>query len=1162
MESLFKKSEHIFESFEKRLTSTNKKELTYNLLKHLLKTLIFFFALGFLVIILEAVFRFGSDVRTVFFWGYISTFITTLLYNLAVFVFRRTRVLHFPELIRYSQIVGNKFEPIKDSLANSLSLYNRLKLNHESNSYLSKELVGANLDYVDNRTRKINLSSFISFKNLKRLLLVLIISTLFYTLSFFIFPSTLLSSVNRIINYEYSFIDNELGIIFNISPGDVETIKGCNVDIAIKINSNKPDLRIDEIKFFTKEVTHDGVEILLSETDLVSDGDNHFSTSIENINNNIIYYAAYKEVKSSEYKISIADYPVLKSFTVSIYPPGFTDMPSKTLDENQGDIFCIGGSRIYFDLESNKSLSSAGIVFDEDFVAFDVNEERATGSIIVTKSGKYNFVLKDIDGSENKDANVYSIKVISDEPPKISIIEPEEINYTLTGENDVIVRARITDDFGFSKLVLAYRKVDSKSTASPKFNFINVPIKNLNATSLEVPYVWNVTNIGLRSGQSAEYYMEVTDNTGKSTKSDIRTIQYKSLSDILKESEKFSKDLKADLKSILDDASDLQKDIEELKKNNRYSEELAINEQKKRELQEKVENLQNSLNSAQDKMNQVFDELQKKNILSEETLEQYMKLQEMFNKINTPELQEMLKKLREALEKNNLDQLREELKNFRFDEEAFKKQMEQLMELMKKIENLQKFGELTQKLDDITKQQEDLKKDTEATNKDSKEKLGDLSKEQKNIKEQTKDFKEELKKLIEELRKMKEDFNPEDLEDIRKEFNQRDIENKMQQSSDELQKGDKQDSESTQEDILSDLKEMNEKMMDALEKAMNMQSMQNKLMNKLKQIKQEIDKLSEDQGDLKDRTEDLKKNDKNEFTKKQKEQEDLQQRLSETINELMNLSKSGVQITPELGKELGNAYNKMNNAGDNLSESNKENAVGNQGKAKESLDNASKMLGDMLSQMGSKSCNTGQPGEGRMGQLMQQLAQLIAKQKGLSSLMNQMGEFGQKGNNGKEGDVGNLSEEQKMRMDKLRLEQEQIRKSLAELNEEFEKEKQRTGQRLLGDLNEVQKEMQEIIKDLSEYNVDKETLEKQNRILSRMLDAQLSQREKDFEQKRESRPGENMVRISPPEIVLSGPKSFNALKEDFLKLQKEGYTEDYEALITKYLLELNRSGER
>jgi hypothetical protein len=92
---------------------------------------------------------------------------------------------------------------------------------------------------------------------------------------------------------------------------------------------------------------------------------------------------------------------------------------------------------------------------------------------------------------------------------------------------------------------------------------------------------------------------------------------------------------------------------------------------------------------------------------------------------------------------------------------------------------------------------------------------------------------------------------------------------------------------------------------------------------------------------------------------------------------------------------------------------------------------------------------------------------------------------------------------------------------------------------------------------MSDYNVDNRLIERQNRILSRMLDAQLSQREKDFEQKRESKPGEDVVRTSPPEVVISGPNSINTLKDDFLRLQKEGYTEDYEALIMKYLLELS-----
>lgn len=102
--------------------------------------------------------------------------------------------------------------------------------------------------------------------------------------------------------------------------------------------------------------------------------------------------------------------------------------------------------------------------------------------------------------------------------------------------------------------------------------------------------------------------------------------------------------------------------------------------------------------------------------------------------------------------------------------------------------------------------------------------------------------------------------------------------------------------------------------------------------------------------------------------------------------------------------------------------------------------------------------------------------------------------------------------------------------------------------------------MQEVVSELEDYDISKETIERQNKIISRMLDAQLSQREKDFEQRRESNPGKNFVRISPPEIVIQGPNSFNAFKEDFLKIKSEGYNRDYEELIIRYLNELRKQG--
>jgi DNA repair exonuclease SbcCD ATPase subunit len=381
----------------------------------------------------------------------------------------------------------------------------------------------------------------------------------------------------------------------------------------------------------------------------------------------------------------------------------------------------------------------------------------------------------------------------------------------------------------------------------------------------------------------------------------------------------------------------------------------------------------------------------------------------------------------------------------------------------------------------------------------------------------------------------------------------------MQKSSNQLNNGNKEESENTQKDIINDLDELNNDMQDAFDSAMD-SNLDAKAIDKLKDIKKSIEQLSKDQQELKDKTGDTKKNDKEGLNNSAKEQNDLQNRLNQDINDVMELSQSGIPISPDLGKEFGNAYNSMDKAKNDLGKGERDDATGNQGKAKTSLDNAAKMLGDLignLEKQGMKGKGKNGDKEGRMGQLMKRLSELIGKQQGVNNEMQQFGENGKKGNNGKGGQE-ELTPEQKIKLDKLKLEQQNISKSLDELNAEFEKEKENTGEKVLGDLNEVNKEIKEVIKDLDEYKVDEDLLQKQNRILSRMLEAQLSQREKDFEQKRESKPGEDVVRNSPPEIILSGPKSFNAFKEDFLKLQKQGYTEEYEALITKYLMEIKK----
>ena len=64
--------------------------------------------------------------------------------------------------------------------------------------------------------------------------------------------------------------------------------------------------------------------------------------------------------------------------------------------------------------------------------------------------------------------------------------------------------------------------------------------------------------------------------------------------------------------------------------------------------------------------------------------------------------------------------------------------------------------------------------------------------------------------------------------------------------------------------------------------------------------------------------------------------------------------------------------------------------------------------------------------------------------------------------------------------------------------------------KILGDLDRIGEDMEKVAEELQEGRLQADTRELQDRILSRMLDAQRSIRERDFAKRRESREGEDL----------------------------------------------------
>lgn len=179
---------------------------------------------------------------------------------------------------------------------------------------------------------------------------------------------------------------------------------------------------------------------------------------------------------------------------------------------------------------------------------------------------------------------------------------------------------------------------------------------------------------------------------------------------------------------------------------------------------------------------------------------------------------------------------------------------------------------------------------------------------------------------------------------------------------------------------------------------------------------------------------------------------------------------------------------------------------------------------------------SGGQGGGMMG-LMQQLQKLAGQQMDLNQLTQMLNQ-------------GRMTQEMMAQIQRIAQQQEVIRKSLEQLN----RESQEAGQskRFASNLEKILNEMKEVVTNLQSQKLDDDLVKQQERILSKLLDAQRSINERDFEKERKSNTGKDFVRSSPPDLMLSTEEGRNKIKDELLKAIREGYKKDYEDLIRSY----------
>ncbi|MCX7908001.1 MAG: DUF4175 family protein [Ignavibacteria bacterium] len=1048
--------------------------------------------------------------------------------------------------------IGYYYPDIKDRLSNSIQLYNY----YSKTDGISRTFIQKSIESITEKVKDYDFSVVINKIKLRNSFIRFILSLFLFSFLSFIFSNSFGYAFYRIINFNKSFIPPPPFSLI-IYPKYETVKKGENVRIIVKAQGTSPQTITLKIKEFQQE-DYESIPLNI-------DSANTFIYQFPSIKNSIKFFAEAEwmteKVSSDIGEIVVIDNPIVKTIQGNVVFPSYTKKPPIYFTEQNADLNVLAGSQINLSILANKKIKKAKIYLlkekksNNDLFAYDTTkieinskDNKAFGSFTANFNGFYFIQIQDYDNLEILNPIQYRLNIFSDGFPEIKLLEPET-DVKLTEVAMLPMMIFISDDYGFSSLTLKYRLSYSNYTQPWKeYKSLSIPVPH-DKTEANIAYIWDLNTLQISPSEEYEFYLEVYDNDRvsgpKSAKTPIFRAKLPSLDEVLKETAKSQESIVKELDKVLKEANDIKKEMENINRElskNLTKNQLDWSEKKKAEnLLNKQKELSNKLSEIQKNLEDLTKKMTENNLLSPETLQKYLELQKLLQEVNSPELRRLQQQLEQALQKLSPEDIKKALENYKFDEEQFRKNLERTINILKRLQAEQKADALQKLAEELLRKQEDLQKQLENANPNDKNLRDKLESQQEQIRKDLNTIDNELKKLSDLMKEIGKDMPLDELNRAANELSPNETNQDMQDAENSIQSGNFNKARQSQEKAKSRLKKFAEQMKkvrDEINKRVTKEAIE-----KLEKAVNDMMTLSKEQTELKKETQSTDYNSAR-IPEQARTQANLAESLLELANSLFELSQKSFSVTPEMAREIGSALNSMQNAVESLADRNLSRAKEYQDQAIQAMNRASIQMQNMLSQLQNQgSCENpggmGENGKGSSFNFMQRLQQIASSQQTINQMAQQLANQNQ----------GQLTQEQQAQLARIIADQGRAQKAL----EELANEQKRFGQqdpRILGSLNKIVQEMQEVISDLQSGKITPETLKRQERILSRLLDATKSVYERDYEERRESTPGKELAKESPnqldPRII--NKKSF----EQYLNELKLKYTKDYEEIIRKY----------
>ncbi len=961
--------------------------------------------------------------------------------------------------------IGEHFPAIGDKLLNTI------QLSHISGK--QSDLISASIQQKSAQLLIVKFSDAVKLDENKKWLKYAIYPLGAVAVILLFNPSFFTSSSDRIIHFQnnYTFAP----FTFEIDNKNLKAFKNEDFDLNLKLKGNTIPKTVYLIQ--------NGSRFKLEKVN-----DVQYQYVFKNLQRNIAFSFEAAGFQSDVHEIQVIERPALLSFDVLLQYPAYLNKPAESLN-NVGNVTVPEGTSIQWNFNTN-ATNALGIKMDEDSVQYIAKrQENKAFQIkkVVRKSSQYEIVLKN-DQATNSEKIGYTINVIPDKYPLLSL---ENFQDT-TLYNYLVLGGTISDDYGFSQLRLNYsitRNGQSEAVAGK-----SIPISfNKTVNTQSFYFQWFTDSLKLVPGDKIEYYAQVWDNDGingpKSVRS--RSVQYTipSKDAIEADIKKSEKQTENEIQSAIKNAQSLQKDLKNLDERLKSTKDVDFKEQKLIEdILKKREQLMEQLERIQEKNQNTTDKSKQFNQQSPEIQDKMQQLQKLMQELMDKDTEKLYEELKKMLEKNQSERLNSAMEKLRNKERNLEKELERTMKLFKQMQLEQKMENLVEKLDNLSEKQNDLADKTNEKQADTKE----LQKEEQEIEKQFEKAQEELKEA-EELSKEIE----QPVETPKEE--QKEAKEQINESQKQLNKQDRSKAAEAMKKASKAMKESASSLSDAMKSA-EMEQMEENL-DALRDILENLITLSFDQESVMNDFRGVNLQDPR-FVKLGQQQLKLKDDAKVVEDSLYALANRMLQIQSFVTRELNDMNGYMDASMQNIKDRHLNVATAKQQSAMTSMNNLALMLGDVLNQM-QQQMAMAMPGAGKKKK---------GNQKGESPGIGEMqeklnGQIKELGS-GKEGQ-GNQSE----KLARMAAEQAKIRKMIQDL---IESQKGTTiGNQLNKELQEIADQMDKGETDLVNKRINPELQKRNEKIQTRLLEAEKAMKEQDEEEQRKANAAKEVPRKPP-----------------------------------------------